>query len=156
VIRKIYFYLLASALICSSCKKSTNSVETEPSDAEENIVKDNVKILSVIANGKLINGDSAVFVILGEYTLVSHDSAEVLIGFNNGEQNAVYNMHPDAEQIIIKGSGSFEFTVKTVVKDWGTAGSFRCYANISPYPDAKGMWSPYSSDNFILIEKLTK
>jgi hypothetical protein len=152
--KNTYLCMLAVVLLSVSCKKDTSTAESEISDKEVSTQKNVIKILSVVADRELVDGDTAVFAVAGEYSLVTKDSAQVLLGFNNFDSPIYNTLLPGVSKLVTKGSGTFKFTVSAVVKNWGTSANFVCYVNLSPYPESKGAWTPYANDTYTLLPKV--
>lgn len=119
-----------------------------PAEAEAE-VEDSINIKSVSPSSGLVDGADTDFTVVIEYTLVSKDSGEVMIGFNNGDSVDTYTMISDATAIVDKGSGEHTFNVTVRVKDWGSRGDFRVYVNLSEHPHPFS-WSPLASDTQVL------
>lgn len=150
---KMCLYILAVLFLNNSCKKKEVSAENNCPEIETSLATDEIKILSLATDRVLKDGETAVFTVSGEYLLTTKDSAEVSIGFNNYYSPISYTMLPGVSKVIAKGAGVFEFTVEAMVKNWGTSGNFNCYVILSPYPEAKGLWSPYEYDTYTLLPK---
>lgn len=54
-----------------------------------------------------------------------------------------------AEFLVVKGSGEHEFNVRALARDWGGAGDFRVYVNISEHPHGH-TWTPLTTDTRVL------
>lgn len=108
-------------------------------------VEDRISIQSVSPNSGLVDGADTNFTVVIGYTLVTKNSGEVMIGFNNGDSVGTYTMISDATAIIDKGSGEHTFNVTVRVKDWGGRGDFKVYVNMSEHPHPFS-WSPLASD----------
>ena len=112
-------------------------------------VEDSINIKSVSPNRGLVDGADTNFTVVIGYTLVSKDSGELMIGFNNGDSVGTYTMISDATAIIDKGWGEHTFNVTVRVKDWGGRGDFKVYVNLSEHPHPFS-WSPLASDTQVL------
>jgi hypothetical protein len=108
-------------------------------------VGDSISIKSVFPSSGLVDGAETNFTVVIEYTLVTKDSGEVMVGFNNGDSVSTYTMISDATAIIDEGSGEHTFNVTVRVKDWGGRGDFKVYVNLSEHPHPFS-WSPLASD----------
>jgi hypothetical protein len=127
---------LVGHLIFFSCKSKNPTAPEEPGDA--------ISITSVTPNSGLSSGIVTAFVVGIEYTLASVDSGEVNVGFNTGEVGR-YIMITGAKSLVTKGSGVHQFNVTAVPRDWGTAGDFSVYVNLSQNPH-EASWTPLATD----------
>ena len=109
---------------------------------EENA--DAISIKSVTPDSGLTPGIVTDFVITVEYELASTDSGEVMVGFNTDEVGR-FRMISSATALVAKGSGEHQFNVTTVTKDWGVAGDFKVYVNLSEHPHEPS-WTPLAND----------
>jgi hypothetical protein len=127
----------------------TLSIRLAPVAPAEVQVEDSISIKSVSPSSGLVDGADTDFTVVIKYTLVSKDSGELMIGFNNGDRVDTYTMLSDATAIIDKGSGKHTFNVTVRVKDWGGRGDFKVYVNLSEHPHPFS-WSPLASDTQVL------
>ena len=58
-------------------------------------------------------------------------------------------MHSAAKALVDKGPGEHQFNVTVVPKDWGAAGDFEVYVNLSEYPHGP-TWTPLAIDIQVL------
>ncbi len=123
----------------------TLNIRLDPVAPTEVEVEDSISIKSVFPNSGLVDGADTTFRVVIDYTLVSKDSGELMIGFNNGDSVSTYTMISDATAIIDKGSGEHTFNVTVRVKDWEGRGNFKVYVNLSEHPHPFS-WSPLASD----------
>ncbi len=132
---------LVGLFIFSGCK---NKNPTGPEGGS-----DSISIISVTPNSGLTPGILTAFVVNIEYELASVDSGEVNVGFNTDEVGR-YTMIIAARALVGKGSGTHQFNVTVVTRDWGNAGDFSVYVNLSENPHEPS-WTPLATD----IRKLT-
>ena len=121
------------------------NIRLDPVAPAEVEVGDSISIKSVSPGSGLVDGADTTFTVVIEYTLISKDSGELMIGFNNGDSVGNYTMISDATAIIDKGSGEHTFNVTVRVKDWGGRGDFKVYVNLSEHPHPFS-WRPLASD----------
>ena len=114
--------------------------------SEEN--SDTISIKSVTPDSGLPPGIVTDFVVIVEYELTSVDSGEVMIGFNTVEVGR-FSMISGATALVVKGSGENQFNVTTVPKNWGVAGDFKVYVNLSQHPHGPS-WTPLATDILVL------
>ena len=100
----------------------------------------------------LADGDTVDFTFRIEYLLVSKDSGEINVGFNNFTSPNVDALVDSGIRIVPKGSGFDTIHAKGVVKDWGTRSAFTGYANLSAHPHGTN-WNPMANAYFVLIPK---
>lgn len=86
---------------------------------------------------------STSFTINVSYRLTSKDSGLLSIGFNTSEVGS-FDMISSQTYTVGKGSGNHTFTVTTTPVDWGTAGTFQAYVNLSDNPRSIP-WVPLAS-----------
>jgi hypothetical protein len=111
-------------------------------------ISDTISIKSVTPNSGLIADVGTDFVVVVEYQLVSADSGELDVGFNNVLVDK-FHIVSAAEALVVKGSGEHEFNVTVVTKDWGPAGDFMAYVNLSEHPH-EASWAPLDTDTWVL------
>ena len=95
------------------------------------IEEDFINILSVTPNSGLVDGIDTDFKVVVEYNLISGNQGVLQIGFNNVEGNHIeaYEMRiEDGDFLVNKGSGTHEFNVTIIPKDWGNQGDFKVLA----------------------------
>jgi hypothetical protein len=109
---------------------------------------DAITIKSVTPNSGLNPGVATDFVVIVEYELVSADSGDVMIGFNTAEVGR-FAMISDATTLVLKGSGEHQFSVSATPVDWGAAGDFKLYVNLSEHPRGH-TWTPLATDIRVL------
>jgi hypothetical protein len=109
---------------------------------------DSITIKSVTPNSGLLPGIATDFVVTVEYELVSADSGDVMIGFNTDEVGR-FAMISSATALVLKGSGEHEFNVNVMPVDWGVAGDFKLYVNLSEHPRGH-IWTPLATDIRVL------
>jgi len=73
------------------------------------------------------------FAIEVSYSLTSKDSGLLMVGFNTDQIDS-FTMIPSQEFTVPKGSGTHTFNVTTTPVNWGSAGSFKAYVNLSENP----------------------
>ena len=83
-----------------------------------------------------------------KYNLVSFESGEIAIGFNDTKVNT-YSMVSEANTIVEKGSDIMTFYVSTTAKDWTNEGDFYVYVIISENPH-ESSWTPLDRDKKVL------
>jgi len=105
-----------------------------------------ISIDSVTPDSGLQDGSTYTFTVTVTYSL-NTGQGEINVGFNNG--SAVNSYTIIDSQIVDAGDATIVFTVDAAAKDWGTAGDFKVYANISEYPHAAS-WSPIDTDSMVL------
>ncbi|UCE41330.1 MAG: hypothetical protein JSV17_18175 [Candidatus Aminicenantes bacterium] len=132
---------LAVLLILFGCKGKNPTGPEEQSDS--------ISINSVTPNSGLTPGIITAFVVNVEYVLASKDTGELNIGFNTDIVGS-YTLLTAAKALVSKGSGAHQFNVTIVTKDWGAAGDFSVYVNLSESPHEPS-WTPLATD----IRKLT-
>jgi hypothetical protein len=123
---------LAGLLIFSGCKTEDT---TGPEDSGDTLI-----IKSVIPDSGLAPGILTAFVVIVEYELVSVENGEINIGFNTAEAGR-YTLISEAKTLVAKGSGEHQFNVNVVTWDWGAAGDFGVYVNLSENPHGS-TWTP--------------
>ena len=138
--RLILIGTLIGLLTSFGCGDKKTTGPEEPSDT--------INIKSVTPDSGLMPGIVTEFDIAVEYKLASADSGELYIGFNTVEVDR-FSMISDAKVFIAKGSGEHQFNVTTVTRDWGTAGDFKVYVNLSEHPHGPS-WTPLASDIQVL------
>jgi len=109
-----------------------------------------IRILSVTPNSGLTDGTPYNFVVEVEYELYNTDRGELNVGFNTIGVDT-YGLVV-SEAVVVGGGGSGQHTFNTTgiqAKDWGPAGDFKAYVNISEYPH-EGTWRPLDSDAMVL------
>jgi hypothetical protein len=134
--RCIFIVTLVGLMIFFGCKSKS---PTGP-DGEN----DSITITSVTPNSGLTPGIVTSFVVNVEYELASVDSGELGVGFNSVEVGR-YAMITSAKVLIGKGSGSHQFNVSVVTRDWGNAGDFKVYVILSENPHGT-TWTPLAWD----------
>jgi hypothetical protein len=108
-----------------------------------------ITILSVTPNSGLVAGVATDFTVEVEYSLSNTAQAELIVGFNTSEVD-VFAIVMSEIVIISEGSGQHTFHATNIVpKDWGIAGDFRAYVNISEYPH-DSPWTPLDIDTMVL------
>lgn len=110
-----------------------------------------IKITSVTPTTGLMDGQPTNFTVTVSYNLYKTKTGTLMIGFNNGSNVSSFLMLSNGNKVVNQGSGQYSFQVSAVVKNWGTAGSFQVYTNLSPDPLPPSGWSPYASNSFVLI-----
>ncbi|MCJ7581928.1 MAG: hypothetical protein MUP98_15550 [Candidatus Aminicenantes bacterium] len=140
--RWFFIVTLVGSLIFVSCNKNPTGPE---------VLSDNITIKSVTPNSGLTPGIVTAFVVNIEYELASKDSGEVNVGFNTAEVGR-YAMITGAKSLIAKGSGVHQFNVSVVTQDWGGAGDFSVYVNLSENPHPAS-WTPLATDILVLTFK---
>jgi len=113
------------------------------------IEEDFINIISVTPDSGLIDGVDTNFKVIVEYNLYSSNQGILLIGFNNGESINSFGIVNNAGFLVNKGSGTHEFNVAVIPKDWGSQGDFLVYVNISEYPHPS-TWAPLDSNTYAL------
>jgi hypothetical protein len=108
---------------------------------------DRIKITSVTPTTGLVDGQTINFIV----NVYKSKTGTLMIGFNNGSIVSGFVMLSGADKIVNQGSGQYSFQVSAVVKNWGSAGSFQVYTNLSPNP-VPSSWTPYAGNTFILIQ----
>ena len=98
------------------------------------------------------DGDTVDFTFQIEYLLASKDSGEIDVGFNNYTSPGMDALVDSGTRFVAKGSGFDTIHARGVVKDWGTQGPFRGYANLSAHPHGTN-WIPMANAYFVLIPK---
>jgi len=124
----IYLLTLSMLFNCSagSGESDANSVENiEPIDFRNYIIIKSVEPTPPFTPG------AAILNVTVSYKLLSLESGELNIGFNDGDNISVYNIIDSSKRIITAGLGEYTFeNVSTTVKDWGVQGDFKVYVNI--------------------------
>ncbi|UCG50536.1 MAG: hypothetical protein JSW58_10025 [Candidatus Latescibacterota bacterium] len=111
-------------------------------------VQDSISIKSVTPNSGLVEGIQTDFVVAVAYHLASADSGELNVGFNNVQIDQ-FNIVSDAKAFVAKGSGEHQFSVSVFPKNWGDAGDFKAYVNLSEHPHGPS-WTPLATDTRVL------
>ena len=125
--KKVYLFLVISvALSLIVCLSGCGGTPITPS-----IEEDFINIISVTPDSGLVDGvDTDIKVVVG-YNLISGNQGVLQIGFNNVEENHIeaYEMRiEDGDFLVNKGSGTHEFNVTIIPKDWGDQGDFKVLA----------------------------
>ncbi len=137
---KLWVFVCVCVLIsvvsfgCNEAKIGDRPAESK-TPSPDSITITNIKPTTAIA------GTDTTFDVTVSYTLISKDSGEINIGFNN------YNVEGFGmidKQIVSKGSGAAHFSVKVTPVNWGTSGDFQCLVNLSENPHPQS-WSPLAS-----------
>jgi len=111
--------------------------------------EDFINIISVNSDSGLVDGVDTDFTVVVEYNLFTYNQGILLIGFNNGESINSFRIINNADFLVNKGSGTREFNVTVIPKDWGSQGDFLVFVNISEYPHPS-TWTPLDSDTYAL------
>jgi hypothetical protein len=109
---------------------------------------DSISIKSVTPDSGLNAGVATNFVVAVEYELASADSGELNVGFNTMEVGR-YVVIVDAKAYVSMGSGEHQFSVTAIPIDWGPAGDFEAYVNLSEHPHGQ-TWTPLATDRLAL------
>lgn len=104
-----------------------------------------IHIVSVTPSSGLTDNTLTTFTVSVSYTLKSAAQGELSIGFNNGSDIDTYYMKSSADYTVSEGSGTHQFIVQAITKDWGTQGDFEVEVDISKYPHGT-TWSPLALD----------
>lgn len=136
---------IAFALVATGCDSSSGSNEEQDSP-------DHIWIRSVGWSGSLVDGDTTAFTVILEHELVSTDSGEIDIGFNNWVNPEQDMLLKDPVRIVAKGRGFDTVRVSAKVKSWGTQSAFRMSAVFSEHPHAYA-WESLAEAEYTLIPK---
>jgi hypothetical protein len=139
-LRRFLIVSLIGFLVFSGCQDEKVTGPEESGDS--------IRIISVTPESGLTPNTVTEFVVSVEYELVSKDSGEVMIGFNTDEVGR-YRMISEATVLVAKGSGDHQFNVSALARDWGTAGDFSVYVNLSEHPHGVS-WTPLATDIRVL------
>jgi hypothetical protein len=110
---------------------------------------DQIEILEVSPKVGLIDGETRTFSVTVKYSLGSLPTGNLMIGFNSYSPT-MFRMVNEARTPISNGSGEHTWEVEANVADWGRAGSFTVYVNISEDPIPPS-WRPLANDTYVLI-----
>lgn len=113
------------------------------STATTEAATDSIKIVSVTPSS-VVAGQSTIFTVEVAYSLITKDSGLLGLGFNTDKVDS-YVMASSQEFLVSKGSGTHVFTAAAVPKNWGSAGVFQAYANISENPHPATGWKPLAN-----------
>lgn len=116
--------------------------------SEPNVTGDSIRILSVNPSANLVDGALTEFQVSVEYGLATKPRGVLMIGFNNVSVKS-YRMISSADHIVSPGSGQHVFHVSAIAKDWGDAGDFKAYVNLSEYPHGRP-WIPLATNTRVL------
>ena len=113
------------------------------------IEEDFVNIISVTPNSGLLDGLDTNFKVVVEYNLYSSTQGTLDISFNT---YMVDGWSPvwDAEFLVNKGSGTHEFNVTVIPKDWGSQGDFSVSVGLWKVPFVIGEYNNLDWDEKIL------
>jgi hypothetical protein len=135
---------LVGTLVIAGCSGDGSTGTDNGTDNKD----DTISIETVTPNSGLTPDVSTDFVVNIEYELASADSGELSVGFNSVEVGR-YQMIVEAKVFIAKGSGEHQFNVTVFPKNWGAAGDFVVYVNLSEYPHGPS-WTPLATDIRVL------
>lgn len=133
---------LGMVAFLGACDSETSSSEPE----------DSVSFRSVTWAGELRGGDTVDFRVVLDWDLRSADSGEIDLGFNDLDQSHLYRLIDSSTFVVARGTGSREVAVRTVVKDWGSASTYRIHAILSEHPHGFS-WSPFAETERVLVPK---
>ncbi len=103
---------------------------------------DYIKIISVIANGRIKENENCSFTVTIEYNLSSCENGIIYVGFNNDK----YDIWSLTEESVIISEGTNTITITTEANAVYWNGILmNCYVNLSEYPH-ESSWSPLASD----------
>lgn len=139
-IRWFLIVIMVGLMVFFRCGEKNSTEPGENGDA--------ITIKSVTPESGIIPGIVTDFDITVDYELASKDSGEVMVGFNTDEVGR-FAMISYATALVVKGSGEHQFNVTTVPKDWGDAGDFKVYVNLSEHPHGPS-WTPLATDILVL------
>jgi len=113
------------------------------------IEEDFINIISVNPDSGLIDGVDTDFTVVVEYNLYSSTQGTLGISFNT---DMVDGWSPvwDAEFLVNKGSGTHEFNVTVIPKDWGSQGDFSVSVGLWKVPFVIGEHNNLDWDKKIL------
>ncbi|MCU0822703.1 MAG: hypothetical protein MUC95_09575 [Spirochaetes bacterium] len=123
-------------------KSANENIDDNPSDntpPEDNMDDmsasgDRLSLISVEPDSGLSDGTIYTFTVKVSYLLISAENGVLYIGFNT-ENAYSYSLISDAAFPVSKGSGEHTFTVTAAARDWGEAGDFSVYVNMSQLSD---------------------
>ena len=98
------------------------------------IEEDFINIINVTPNSGLIDGVDTNFKVVVEYNLYSSNQGLLQVGFNNGESINSFRIVNNADFSVNKGSGTHEFNVTVIPKDWESQGDFRVLVILDEVP----------------------
>jgi hypothetical protein len=113
------------------------------------IEEDFINIISVTPDFGLIDAVDTDFTVVVEYNLYSSTQGTLDISFNT---DMVDGWSPvwDAEFLVNKGSGTHEFNVTVIPKDWGSQGDFSVSVGLWKVPFVIGEYNNLDWDEKIL------
>lgn len=97
------------------------------------VKKDSIKILSLTPNSGLQDGVKTKFKIIVEYNLTSYNKGKLDIGFSTINP-ANWKTIESETFYISKGSGTHEFNIHVIPKNWGKQGVFSVSVSIDEVP----------------------
>lgn len=97
------------------------------------VKKDSIKILSLTPNSGLEDGVKTKFKIIVEYNLTSYNKGKLDIGFSTINP-ANWKTIESETFYISKGSGTHEFNIHVIPKNWGKQGVFSVNVSIDEVP----------------------
>ncbi len=143
---KNYFKMLISIILILSLFMFTNcEIGNDSNEPVTLTSNDAINIISVSPNTGLKEGVPTQFIVRVSYALVSLETGELEIGFNNSSSVSLFHMISSADKLVGKGTGEHTFDVTTSPKNWSSTGSFEVYVNLSPYPNGSS-WIPLAND----------
>ena len=119
--------VLVFGLVLVNCDNGTNN--------SNNSDKDSIRIISVDPSGDLTDGILQEFKITIEYVLFTQEKGEIsILVTSNDTPNALKSI-PETHTVIDKGSGTKNFDVTVLTKNWNSEGEFIIGAMLAPYPN---------------------
>ena len=145
MLNRMHWILIGTLIVLIALFGCDKKTTTGPAEEENG---DEITILSVTPNSGLSAGILTAFAVAIEYVLASADSGEVQIGFNSDEVGR-YAMITSAEILVERGTGNHTFNVNVIPVNWGAAGDFEVFVNLSEHPHTNP-WTPLAWDDQVL------
>jgi len=130
------------AVICMIVCMSLFACGGGGASSDTNISGDGISITSISPASAIANQDTP-FEVEVSYSLTSKDSGLLMVGFNTTQVDS-FSMMSSQTYTVAKGSGTHTFNVTTTAVNWGSAGSFQAYVNLSENPHST-QWTPLAS-----------
>lgn len=135
ILASIIFSFFALSLL-NGCKGK----EDDPAPS----VQSTIKIISVTPSTGLVDGQSTSFDVEVEYNLRTSDQGEIKVGFNSTDAS-YYSMIISSAHDVVRGSGTYTFTVDATPKNWGGNKHFQVYVNLAKTPHGSSYY-PVAAD----------
>jgi len=134
---------IVSAVVCMLVSMSLFACGGGSSSSDANAAIDSVSIISV-SPASAATGTNTSFAVEVSYSLATKDSGLLMVGFNTNQVDS-FSMISSQTHTVAKGSGTHTFIATATPVDWGTAGTFQAYVNLSENPHPLP-WTPLAGD----------